>query len=350
MAVPKDPKTLEEAEPFVSLFPVDPAVLKMVTASMRDRGFDPDHPLLAWRDAFGEHGRTVVVDGHTRRLAAIKAGVKEVRVTVRRFKDVDEAIAATIGEQATRRNLSSAQLAVYVIEALGRLDDGLRGQGARNDLYGHSARELSEMLGVGTRTIERARKLIDMGDPELLAQVKRGDLSLRAAVEGGQDHVDQPIQGQVTVDEAIADAEPAKLSDRLAANAEGIKQREREKEEARAIAAIPKDIFDNYIATAPNPSTEGLLQIARAAEAALAPPQGADAASAPEPTGDTARQKVAKYMISMAFEAQLWLDALGTAIRESGDVVGLDDDDLTAVTAGARFLDELCTRIQASVS
>src|SRR5262245_48463934 len=99
MAVQKDPRTLQLAEPFVGLFPVDPTRLKLVTDSIRERGYQLDKPVLVWRDAFGERGRQVLVDGHTRHRAALDLKLKEIYATVRQFKNVDAAITAAIGEQ-----------------------------------------------------------------------------------------------------------------------------------------------------------------------------------------------------------------------------------------------------------
>jgi hypothetical protein len=183
MAVPKDPREIETADPFRSLFPIDPAVRDLVASSIRANGYDPGKPILAWRDAFGEHGRTVVIDGHTRLAVALDLGLDAVLATMRRFDSVDAAIAAAIGEQAQRRNLNPSQLAIHVLTMLDRFDDGFRGQGARNDLYGRSAKQLGEMIGVTSRTIERARQLIAFGDDDLLAQVKAGDIGLKTAIE-----------------------------------------------------------------------------------------------------------------------------------------------------------------------
>ena len=123
MAVKKDPKTLELTEPFVSLFPVDETTLGLVTAAIRERGFDPDKPILLWKDAFGSRGRQVVIDGHTRLKAALTLKLPEVWCTVRQYRNLDAAITAGIGEQVQRRNLNREQIAAYVVSILPLLDE-----------------------------------------------------------------------------------------------------------------------------------------------------------------------------------------------------------------------------------
>jgi ParB-like chromosome segregation protein Spo0J len=177
MAVRKDPRQLETAEPFLSLFPVDPTTLGLVTGSMREHGFDSTKPLLAWRDAFGDRGRTVCIDGHTRLKAALDLKLPEVWVTVRQFKDMDAAITAGIGEQVQRRNLNREQIAAYVISILPMLDE------VKGGLRTRTAKQLAAMLGVSVPTVDRARGVIASGDVELIEQVKAGELSLLSAYQ-----------------------------------------------------------------------------------------------------------------------------------------------------------------------
>lgn len=177
MAVRKDPRSVERAEPFVSLFPIDPDTLKLVTASMREHGYDITKPVLAWKDAFGERGRVVTVDGHTRQQSAIDLKLKEIPVTVREFKNVDEAIAAAIGEQVQRRNLTREQIAMHVIRILPLLDE------KRGGLRKKTAKQLAETLGVSVPTIDRARGVLASENEELIADVREGRKSLLAAYQ-----------------------------------------------------------------------------------------------------------------------------------------------------------------------
>ena len=175
MAVKKDPRTLELAEPFVSLFPVDPTTLKLVTDSIRERGFQADKPLLVWKDAFGDRGRPVVVDGHTRLRAALDLKLKEIPANMRQFKNVDAAITAGVGEQVQRRNLNREQIAAYVVSILPLLDE------TKDGLRSRTTKQLAAMLGVSTATIDRARGVLASNNEVLIEAVKSGGMSLLAA-------------------------------------------------------------------------------------------------------------------------------------------------------------------------
>lgn len=184
MAVKKDPRTLEVAEPFVSLFPIQPEVLGLVKESMREHGFQDDKPILLWNDAFGERGRQVVIGGHTRLQGALDVKLPEVWTTVRQFKDVDAAIAAAIGDEVIRRNLNREQIAAYVISILPLLDK------TNGGLRTRTATELAHMLGVSKPTVDRTRSLLNSGRSDLVDAVKQGEMSLLAA---WQESLDEPM-------------------------------------------------------------------------------------------------------------------------------------------------------------
>jgi ParB-like chromosome segregation protein Spo0J len=232
MAVKKDPKTLELTEPFVSLFPVDETTLGLVTAAIRERGFDPDKPILLWKDAFGSRGRQVVIDGHTRLKAALTLKLPEVWCTVRQYRNLDAAITAGIGEQVQRRNLNREQIAAYVVSILPLLDE------TRDGLRTRTAKQLAALLGVSVPTVDRARGVLASGDEELIDAVKSGSTSLLAAyteLTGGS-------------------PPPVEESRQVAV------------EHARQVAAVPQDVFDEYLENDPRPTREGLLRYAADAQ------------------------------------------------------------------------------------
>lgn len=175
MAIKQDPRTLELAEPFVSLFPVDAETLRLVTDSIREHGFQIDKPILAWKDAFGDKGRLVVVDGHTRLRAALDLKLPEIYVTVRQYPNLDVAITAGIGEQVQRRNLNREQIAAYVISILPLLDE------KRGGLRTRTGKQLAQLLGVSEITVKRARVVLESGQTDLIDAVKNGEKSMLAA-------------------------------------------------------------------------------------------------------------------------------------------------------------------------
>jgi ParB-like chromosome segregation protein Spo0J len=204
MAVKRNPRELEVAEPFATLFPVQAEVLELVKDSIRKDGFMSDKPILAWRDAFGDRGRLVVVDGHTRLKAALALKLDEVPVTGRQFKSVDAAITAGIGEQVQRRNLNREQIAAYVVSILPLLDE------VKGGLRTRTAKQLAQLLGVSVPTIDRARGLLNSGQTDLIEAVKSGEISLLKAYSGLSD---SPPPEEEPVPELSDDPEPEPAAD-----------------------------------------------------------------------------------------------------------------------------------------
>src|SRR5262245_9459127 len=91
------PSDLVVREPFSILFPPQPELRKKIADSLVESGFDVSKPVIVW-----SRGR-VLLDGHTRRDAAIDVGV-DVLVVYRDFVDEDAALAYAIACQRDRRN------------------------------------------------------------------------------------------------------------------------------------------------------------------------------------------------------------------------------------------------------
>jgi ParB family transcriptional regulator, chromosome partitioning protein len=95
-------KDIMVIKPFDSLFDVIPSVLEAVTKSMKETGYDMAFPIVVWED--------VCIDGHTRLLAAEKAGIEEVPVQHKSFNNEDEALQYSIHNQRDRRNITDAEI------------------------------------------------------------------------------------------------------------------------------------------------------------------------------------------------------------------------------------------------
>ena len=121
MAVKANPRDLVKVAPFKDLFPLDADVVDALVASMRARGYDADRPVVAWRPD-GKAGPLVLVEGHMRVAAAIKARIDAIPVTVRAFRDEDAAFIFAVAEQRDRRNLTKLEIA----EAIARAETGTR--------------------------------------------------------------------------------------------------------------------------------------------------------------------------------------------------------------------------------
>ena len=190
------------AEPFRSLFTVRPDVLRTIVGDMRVTGYDACQPIILWQ------GRDLVVDGHTRLLAAQEAGIGEIPVVERGFGTEDEAVEYAVGCQRKRRNLTDAEIARCVRELDRRRRPGEK-QPREKGRYlplgarapgGCSAARTAELIGTSPTKVKKARTVMDRGSADVKAGVDNGELSLnrayRLTTKGGPGE-DTPVKRAV---------------------------------------------------------------------------------------------------------------------------------------------------------
>jgi hypothetical protein len=190
--IPVNPTVLHTRPPFEELFPTKPEVVDRIVASMKAAGFDKAQPIHMWRQG------DCVVDGHQRRLAAIRAGVLVVTY-YHDFATEDEALDYAIANQRNRRNLTDDELLSVVAAVDKRMKRGgdRKSEAAKskreNSLFdpsmssqtdpGKSSREeTAEKLGISPDKVRAVRTVLK--DPEVAAEVRAGKKKLlRAASE-----------------------------------------------------------------------------------------------------------------------------------------------------------------------
>ena len=159
---------IKVSPPFSDLFPINPEVLKRVADNMWRKGFDMSQPIILWK------GKDIIVDGHTRYYAAIKAGIQEVHTFLKDFNDEDAALHYAITQQANRRNLTDAEI-IRCIEALDQRrkqgEDQERAGGkfqpkAQSCAIGKTCQDTAQTIGISPREVEQARTVLDHADPE----------------------------------------------------------------------------------------------------------------------------------------------------------------------------------------
>jgi hypothetical protein len=117
-----------------------------------------------------------ILDGRNRYRACIAAGVKPYFTHLPLVDPVKYVISVNL----RRRHMDESQRAM-VAAKLATLK-----QGARTDLspIGEmSQADAAALLNVGKRSVERAKMVRDQAEPELIAAVERGDVSVSGAVE-----------------------------------------------------------------------------------------------------------------------------------------------------------------------
>ncbi|WP_422932203.1 hypothetical protein [Singulisphaera sp. PoT] len=157
-----DPKSLRVEPPFSTLFPITPAIKASIVGSMREHGYDPSKPVNVWK------GHNLLIDGHTRREAAIECEAATIPVCYHEFADEDAALAYAIANQRDRRNLTDVDL-LRLIEAVDSRekrggDRGNQHTGGKTSgeaLPEKSALQTARIVGTSRSKVERARVILD---------------------------------------------------------------------------------------------------------------------------------------------------------------------------------------------
>ncbi len=154
---------------FEKMLAMDESVINAMTESMKAEGFKPGHELHVW----SHDGKYILIDGHTRRYCAIKAGLISVPCIVHQFETFEEAKQFALREQTDRRNLSDQEIARIYME-LAELK-GPDGKKAKSDA------EIATELQVSPRQIAKIKEVERKASPETLEAFKDGKISLNMA-------------------------------------------------------------------------------------------------------------------------------------------------------------------------
>lgn len=171
------PRDLSVCPPFSTLFPIDKSKLDAITRSMREDGFDPSRPINVWRQG------SIVVDGHTRREAAIAAGITDIPVCFHEFTDEDAAVVYAIKSQVDRRQLTDAEVYRVTLE----LDKRRKAGRPSKEFTSHevnfdrSSKETASQIHVSPSKVEAVRIIEGHADrfPDIKEAVVAGEKSIR---------------------------------------------------------------------------------------------------------------------------------------------------------------------------
>ena len=104
-----NPSELSENPKLNSLFEIKDDVLQKITESMKKNGFNEEEPITLWVNP--ENGKMEILDGHTRKIGAEKAGLKIVSCVVKNnIKTIEQAVEYAKNRQRNRRNLTPEEL------------------------------------------------------------------------------------------------------------------------------------------------------------------------------------------------------------------------------------------------
>lgn len=154
---------------FEKLLAMDDSVVNSMTESMKNEGFKPGHELHIW----AHDGKYILIDGHTRRHCAIKAGLTSVPCIIHHFENMEGAKKFAIREQTDRRNISGEALLQSVANF-----NFEKGKGNSGEEKGKASEIIGKQLGVSSKTVEKARVVLKEASEEQKEAIRKEELSV----------------------------------------------------------------------------------------------------------------------------------------------------------------------------
>ena len=162
-------KDIELIPEFENLLAMDESVISAMTNSMKTEGFKPGHELHVWF----HNGKHILINGHTRRHCAIKAGLSTVPCIIHHFDTLEDAKKFAIREQTDRRNLSGEAL----LQAVANFNFE-KGKGNSGNEKGKASEIIGKQLGVSSKTVEKARVVLKEASEEQKEAIRNEKLSV----------------------------------------------------------------------------------------------------------------------------------------------------------------------------
>lgn len=161
--------------PFKQFFPIHDDTVLAIRIDMNANGYDPAFPVILWEKD------NILVDGHTRLIAAQEAGLENVPALLKPFESEDDAILYAFHLQRNRRNLSDEQI-IRCLEILDKISSKKKnGPDSRQPTKKETLEERAKELGASKSKIEKARTILEHGDDGIKDQVQSGQKSINKA-------------------------------------------------------------------------------------------------------------------------------------------------------------------------
>lgn len=162
-------ESLKTNSKFKNLYIAEPEKVEAIRKSILENGLDPTQPIIILEDG-------TIVDGHSRLLAAKKAGLDEVFVIVKKgFSSETEVLMYEEHLQLSRRNLNEAEKLKH-LENL--LELKKQAQDAGKDLSEFSDESIAKKLAISPRQVQKMRRVEAKATPEQLESIRSGVTSL----------------------------------------------------------------------------------------------------------------------------------------------------------------------------
>ena len=154
---------------FKNVFQQENDKVAEIANDIRANGFDKSRPIIV-TEAY------IIVDGHSRFMAAKKAGLDKVPVIIKKFDSRDETIEYEYKMQLNSRRLTDGEY----FAAFLKLDEIRRSnpnaQGSSDEAIGHQ-------LNKSARQVCKMREIAKKADSSLLERIQNGSISINKAHE-----------------------------------------------------------------------------------------------------------------------------------------------------------------------
>lgn len=138
-----------------------------IANDMRTNGFDKSRPIIV-NEAY------IIVDGHSRFMAAKKAGLEKVLVIIKKFDSRDETIEYKM-QLNSRRLINGEYFAAFL-----KLDEIRR---SNPNAQGSSDEAIGRQLNKSARQVCKMREIAKKADTSLLEKIQNGSVSINKAHE-----------------------------------------------------------------------------------------------------------------------------------------------------------------------
>lgn len=171
--------SIEYSEDFKSLFPLDDNKVTEIAKDITENGYDKSQPVHIWETL---DGKKILIDGHTRLAASRVAQLYDIPVFIHHFENLQDALLYAVGLQVKRRNLNSQEILIAV-----QMFDSIKTTGRKpagsEEETGRSSKKLADELGIGERTIQKARKVNKEASEETKEKLKNNEITINQAYE-----------------------------------------------------------------------------------------------------------------------------------------------------------------------
>lgn len=134
-----------------------------ISEDMKINDYNPANPLTLSQD-------NVIVDGHTRYLAALRAGLKKVAVIYKYFDSRQEMLSYAYAQQLNRRNLSDSEIFLSYQKLKALTDEN--GKKAKTDV------EIAEQLQISPRQVAKMKEVEKKASSETMDKIISGETTV----------------------------------------------------------------------------------------------------------------------------------------------------------------------------